>query len=592
MFKKMKLMTKLITGIGGPMFLLLLIAMIGGYIVTEKIHDTVTDGKQKSAENYKYTINAHNMKLNIAQIQQWFTDISAVRTKSSLKEGLEKSVESKEAFLEGITEFKELYTEKGLQQQIQILDDMEEKFEEFYNTGKMMAIAYMSKDTGKGKEYMEEFDEFINPLMEDLDLFIEELGISGEISLEVINEYVTKIQWSGLVFIFIAMTVIIFSIILFLSKVIVKPLNKLMKHISIVAKGELDVEVKSEYSDEIGTLTNSFNDMRINLRDIIKQLKKVVSEITSYSTEMASTNEQIVIKANEEIKITSEASTSVTELTASIQQVANNAGDVNKKADKSLTSIKDGYRFIDNTIKKMTNTKKVADETLQTLVQLKSRAREIQEILAIINKISEKIDLLALNAAIEASGVGEAGKRFRIVADEMRKLADDSMKSAKQIEGVLTGIGEGIESTDKMVNENVKEVKEIMTELNKSGALMQGVVKIFDDTSGLMKEVSLATNQQAKATVMFSNLIENINVAANETVKGVENIKIATDKFIDISYNLNEISDKFIVGITEKESKDSKDIEPQADEDPDDIISKDREKISENVIELKKVRAK
>ena len=118
---------------------------------------------------------------------------------------------------------------------------------------------------------------------------------------------------------------------------------------------------------------------------------------------------------------------------------------------------------------------------------------------------------------------------------------------------------------------------------------MQGVVKIFDDTSGLMKEVSLATNQQAKATVMFSNLIENINVAANETVKGVENIKIATDKFIDISYNLNEISDKFIVTSADKESKD---IDPQADENSDDIISKDREKISENVIELQKVRAK
>ncbi|MBU1077173.1 MAG: hypothetical protein KKH98_07770 [Spirochaetes bacterium] len=332
-------------------------------------------------------------------------------------------------------------------------------------------------------------------------------------------------------------------------KILQSSVNNILTKVNLISEGNLNVKVESQNTDDdiIVELGKGINKMVGNLKTLINQLKSTVSEITSSSSEIASTNEEIILKANEEIKLASEASTTVTELTASIIQVAENAKKVYQTAESNQGSVKEGYEYLGKTIEKVRMTNDVVDNTATNLEKLKDSAEQIHEILKIINKISEKIDLLALNAAIEASSVGEGGKRFKVVAEEMRRLADNSISSSQQIGDVLTNIQKDISDGVNMMNSNAQEVRGIMEEINKTGDLIKNIVNVFDETSNLMKEVSLSTDQQAKASAMFSNVIKKVDISANETVRGIKNSKIAIERFIEVSDNLKELSEKFKV---------------------------------------------
>jgi|GEM_PF-4912938 len=332
-------------------------------------------------------------------------------------------------------------------------------------------------------------------------------------------------------------------------KILQSSVNNILTKVNLISEGNLNVKVESQNTDDdiIVELGKGINKMVGNLKTLINQLKSTVSEITSSSSEIASTNEEIILKANEEIKLASEASTTVTELTASIIQVAENAKKVYQTAESNQGSVKEGYEYLGKTIEKVRMTNDVVDNTATNLEKLKDSAEQIHEILKIINKISEKIDLLALNAAIEASSVGEGGKRFKVVAEEMRRLADNSISSSQQIGDVLTNIQKDISDGVNMMNSNAQEVRGIMDEINKTGDLIKNIVNVFDETSNLMKEVSLSTDQQAKASAMFSNVIKKVDISANETVRGIKNSKIAIERFIEVSDNLKELSEKFKV---------------------------------------------
>lgn len=323
-------------------------------------------------------------------------------------------------------------------------------------------------------------------------------------------------------------------------------LSEAFEYLKKLSEGNFDINVSENFKDELLIqLARVIKATVENLKRLIFRLKASVNDITSTSTEIAASNEQIILKAKNEIKITSEASTSVTELTASIEEVAGNSQQVYNNSTETSKVIKNGYKNVESIVTKANKTNELVLQAAERLAYLQERAQDIEDILKTINRISEKIDLLALNAAIEASSVGESGRRFRVVANEMRKLADDSMKSSAGIETVLMSIRNGIESGVKMVNDSVEKVTDIMTEVNNTGQIMKNVVASGEESANLMKQVSLATSQQAHATDMFASIIKEINIAAQETLSGIENSKVAIDKMLEISDNLKTAAEKF-----------------------------------------------
>ena len=155
--------------------------------------------------------------------------------------------------------------------------------------------------------------------------------------------------------------------------------------------------------------------------------------------------------------------------------------------------------------------------------------------------------MLALNAAIEASGAGEAGKRFRVVADEMRRLADSSLSSSKKINEILTNIHRGIEAVVEEGSYVSKSIEESANLINMIKLVFDNIKKVFLDTADKMKEVALATEQQAKTTELLSESMQEIDKAAEQNVVGIEQSVVAVNNFLALANKLNELIAKFKV---------------------------------------------
>jgi len=315
-----------------------------------------------------------------------------------------------------------------------------------------------------------------------------------------------------------------------------------------ISLGNFTVKANEESRVEIiVSLAKVINEMIEKLKILIENIKTSSSQISSSATEVSSANTEM--KSNIEMtrKRVANVTTSTAELTASIMQVAGNAKKVSEMTEKTKISIEETYKQTEQATSKMIEAQNKMKEAVSKILELKEYAKNINEIIEAITDISEKSDLLALNAAIEASGAGETGKRFRVVADEMRRLADSSLSSSKKINEILTNIHRGIETVVEAGGYVSKSIEEAANLINMIKLVFDNITKVFLDTADKMKEVALATEQQAKTTELLSESMQEIDKAAEQNVVGIEQSVVAVNNFLALANKLNELIPKFKV---------------------------------------------
>ena len=315
-----------------------------------------------------------------------------------------------------------------------------------------------------------------------------------------------------------------------------------------ISLGNFTVKANEESRVEIiVSLAKVINEMIEKLKILIENIKTSSSQISSSATEVSSANTEM--KSNIEMtrKQVANVTTSTTELTASIMQVAGNAKKVSEMTEKTKISIEETYKQTEQAASKMIEAQNKMKEAVSKILELKEYAKNINEIIEAITDISEKSDLLALNAAIEASGAGETGKRFRVVADEMRRLADSSLSSSKKINEILTNIHRGIETVVEAGGYVSKSIEEAANLINMIKLVFDNITKLFLDTADKMKEVALATEQQAKTTELLSESMQEIDKAAEQNVVGIEQSVVAVNNFLALANKLNELIAQFKV---------------------------------------------
>lgn len=383
--------------------------------------------------------------------------------------------------------------------------------------------------------------------------FIEQVSSSVdtmELIIDEIEEKVASIIKKNILFLLVSGGILLGLVLLlmfFIVSSITKPLVLFMRVVSKVTEGNYDVKIDIAQNDEIGQLGKGLNMMTENLKILVGHIKKSSSEIFTSSTEIQSANTEM--KSNIEMtrKQVANVTTSTTELTASIMQVAGNAKKVSEMAEKTKISIEETFKQTEQASLKIIEAQNKMKEAVSMILELKEYAKNINEIIEAITDISEKSDLLALNAAIEASGAGETGKRFRVVADEMRRLADSSLSSSKKISEILTNIHRGIEAVVEEGSYVSKSIEESANLINMIKLVFDNITKVFLETADKMKEVAFATEQEAKTTELLSESMQEIDKAAEQNVIGIEQSVVAVNNFLALANELNELIAQFKV---------------------------------------------
>ncbi|MGL1888415.1 MAG: methyl-accepting chemotaxis protein [Reichenbachiella sp.] len=312
-----------------------------------------------------------------------------------------------------------------------------------------------------------------------------------------------------------------------------KEINNVVNH---MAQGDLTQRYTDEAKGDIEILANNLNSAMGNLSDLLKEMRDKTTEIGTSTSEMLFTTEEMngstgeIASAIEEMSRGAQDQVSqIDESSNLIENIMNSSDDMGSQADSINSTAKmgvkksvNGLSLVQKVDESMKNVMQSSEKTNASITSLTNRANDISGVLRIIKEIASQTNLLALNAAIEAAQAGDAGRGFSVVAEEIRKLAEDSKKSAGDIETLIMGVQKETFSTARLVNEMGESIKESEMASSNSMAAFEEISKDYGETLKMSEQIVTATKQQNKDVKNVLNIISGVVVIAEETAAGSE----------------------------------------------------------------------
>jgi len=336
-----------------------------------------------------------------------------------------------------------------------------------------------------------------------------------------------------------------------------KPLDNLTQVARRIADGNLDEEVFVESKDEIGVLADAFNKMTTvivrNLKveiekseRLIDSIKYAIVHLSSSATEMMAISVQQSAGAAEQAAAVQQVTTTSEEIAITAKQITENAQSVEKIAETTSQSCHIGTGEVSNAIEGMSTLKAQVQSIAESMLKLGDNSQKIGGIVEIIDEISDQTNLLALNAAIEAAGAGEAGKRFAIVAQEVRRLAERTVDATRQIKGLIEEIQKATNSTIMVTEEGTKAVDSAARLVDKVQLSFGSIIGLVEDTARSAKEITLSTQQQTSACEQMADTMNEVRDVAQQVAGSARETERAISEIINLTEKLQTLAEEEI----------------------------------------------
>ncbi|WP_245604684.1 methyl-accepting chemotaxis protein [Paucisalibacillus globulus] len=334
-----------------------------------------------------------------------------------------------------------------------------------------------------------------------------------------------------------------------------KPLQSLIEYAKHIANGDLTVQkLQVKNKDEIGLLAETLNQMAENLRLVIKEFNSSVEHVANStnelvanieqtneaSEEIAATMEELSSGVDTQVQTIEETSETIHDLSNGIQQIATNAQNVSNTAIEAYDNASKGKEASTLAVKQMNEIKYTVNGLSDVIKGLGERSKEINHIIDIISEIAEQTNLLSLNASIEAARAGEHGQGFAVVANEVKKLAEQSADSALKISGLIKSIQDetgtaitSMQTANNEVNTGIGVVTEVGTSFEQLNSYIQHV-------SMQIQEVSTAVQQMTKGSQEIVDSMNHITGISQTASGNSQEVSARTEQQVEIMNQVNE----------------------------------------------------
>ncbi len=369
----------------------------------------------------------------------------------------------------------------------------------------------------------------------------------------------------------IAAVVIALGIGYFISTGISKAMNKMSAGLGKAAQGDLTKEFKTRRKDEFADLTRSLNTMITGIREVLVDMKDFSHKVSGLSNDVSVDSISISDAAHNTTKVMEEVAKGImdqaanteksnrlmTSFSENIAEVANRTNLMGNAADDVIGAVGQGRSIMDALNKQSGVTVKITQELLTDIKEVEKNSLEIQNFVNVISDIAEETNLLSLNASIEAARAGDAGRGFSVVADEIRKLADQSMESGNNInrfaaiiEETTKKTSESASKTEKMILEQAQSLEETVKVFAQINESVETLVKDIRETLTMLQQVDSEKND-------VQNSLQNISTVSEEVAASGEEVTATLTQQAEIiaqlsskAMELNEDAEKLNAAIS------------------------------------------
>ena len=274
---------------------------------------------------------------------------------------------------------------------------------------------------------------------------------------------------------------------------------------------------------------------------IKRSINSAVSSLSSTSTEIASTVEQHERTAQSQSASVSETTTTMDELSVSTRRSAEQADAVTVISKQALSTTEDGIKMANQASAGMSNLKQKVGAIGEQILKLSEQTGQIGGIANMVTDIAGQINMLALNAAVEAVRAGESGKGFSVIAQEVRKLADQGKKSAEKVNTIVADIQKATNSAVMVTEAGTKTVEDVAQIAQRAGESFGSLSGIANNVYENAQQVSLNMKQQVAAIKQVTDAMGSINAGAKETSAGISQTKIGLQRLNEAAQELKKM---------------------------------------------------
>ena len=543
----MKLESVLKYGVAIPIFFL----ACSFFILYLGIRNIEKDAYITLNESLPFSKLALEMQINVIQVQQWLTDISATRAKDGLDDGFDEAESSYNKILKGLNKFNTHYIEKNDIQGLEKIESLKTDVDEYYRVGKLMAQAYIDGGPEEGNKMMASFDTAASNMNEHLAVFVDQ-------HTEDMDNSITSITKSTMNTNYIMLCSFILSslIIVIIVRSITSPVKKAVMFAKKLAAGEIPERIKVSGKDQISQMFIAYNSVcdsfeekiqlatAISEGDLTQQVKlssendklgealqkmvtsisNLVSKVRENALQIQSASSQLAAASQSLSDGASMSATSLQEVTDSMNEIqakttgnANNAEKARQLSIAATNSSKTGSEHM--------------EEMTSAITEIESSSKEVANIIKTIDNIAFQTNLLALNAAVEAARAGQHGKGFAVVAEEVRSLAAMSAKSANETESLIAGSNLKVNQGASIASTTEESLKEI--------------VEITTKSSAIITDIALASTEQAKEISQTSEGLTKIDRVIQQNTANAEESAAASKQLASQATELSELLSYF-----------------------------------------------
>lgn len=324
-----------------------------------------------------------------------------------------------------------------------------------------------------------------------------------------------------------------------------KPINRVVQAMERFAEGDLTQESMSIRSkDEIGKLANAMNQMQAKLKDMIhniaqasdlintssKELSQSANEVNMGAEQVAITMNELASGAEGQAHHSNELTSLMERFTADLRETNQHGEHIHQSSVEVLGLTNEGSQLMTSSNSQMSKIDGIVQNAVEKVKNLDAQAQEISKLVVVIKDIADQTNLLALNAAIEAARAGEHGKGFAVVADEVRKLAEQVAFSVNDITSIVTNIQQDFDVVTSSLEDGYQEVKEGTNQIK---ATSETFTTISHSINDVVESVQLISSNLSKVTEdgqKMNSAIQEIAAVAEESAAGVEQTTATTEQ--------------------------------------------------------------